>query len=340
MRTKIKTLMSIYRISNIVLARGVGADPSLISRWRSGEREPSEEMLRGIAGFLSNQQMLAHDRDALSQTVCAPCTGSAETAAAVFAWLAGEGQAGFPEEFSAEEETPAPEPDRPPAPPPPVTELSVSGDAPPLQWEREWMGWMPLARCVPRVYSDARAAMDIKTRMLTGAGMCVLHKTSLSGFFLPPEVIRTRYPLTERRQNEQLLEMRSLFERHAAAAGWIEFLPLTLVDAISINGSCAIPGFEVFERKGLTLSGDALRATLQVIRACLERYPHFRIVWTEQPAPQDVCVSGEGDALYVSHEPFSAVHISVLPKETDELPVPSGDRGSGLLDEMIESLLY
>jgi len=328
---KIKTLMSIYRVSNITLARGVGADPSLVSRWRSGEREPSEEMLGDIASFLSGQQMLPHDRAALSQTVGADCKGREDTAEAILRWLCGKA-------------VPAPEADPAAKPEPPNTGLAFQPEEPsPRPIEQKWTGRLPLTLRSPRVCADIQDALRVKLEMFKGPGLCVLRKNSISGFFLPPELIRSQYPGTGERQVAELLELRALFERHAGGDGWVEFLPATLYDAVTINGSCAVSGFELFETRGLTLSGDALRATLQVIRACLKRYPGFRIVWTEGPAPQNICVRGEDEALYVTENPFSGIHIHAAAEGAEAPVLPSashGDRGAGLLDDMIETLNY
>ena len=81
--------MSIYRISSVVLARGVGVDPSLVSRWRSGERVPAENssVCAEIGAFLSGRPMLPHDRAALFQTVGRPCESREELARAVADYL-------------------------------------------------------------------------------------------------------------------------------------------------------------------------------------------------------------------------------------------------------------
>ena len=348
---KLKTLMSIYRISNVTLARGVGADPSLVSRWRSGEREPSGEMLRDIAGFLSGLQMLPHDKTVLSQTVGAPCGEREGTFEALLRWLCGKAVSP-PSEILAPASPESP-PEPPPAPPEteagPAESQSAglafhSGGPSALPLDKKWMGFLPLTLRFPRICPDARDALQTKIEMFSKPGLCLSQKISLSGFFLPADLILSHYPDTGARQLKELSDMRALFERHAASDGWVEYWPATLYDAVSINGSCAVSGFELFERHGLTLSGDALRATLRVVRACLDRYPGFRIVWSEGPVPQNTYIRGGDEALYVREAPFSAVHIRPEPGEDTDTPLlppaPPGDRGGALLEEMIEALNY
>ena len=64
---KLNLLMQITRISSVALARGTGVDPSLVSRWRSGERNPSKRShtAEDVGAFLSGAVLLPADRGLL-----------------------------------------------------------------------------------------------------------------------------------------------------------------------------------------------------------------------------------------------------------------------------------
>jgi hypothetical protein len=99
---KLKQLMAIFRISSIALARGVSVDPSLVSRWRSGERVPAgASSYDELGAFLAGRPMLPHDRAALVQTLSCPCATLEETAAAVSRYLSGVSAAPPPEPHAA-----------------------------------------------------------------------------------------------------------------------------------------------------------------------------------------------------------------------------------------------
>ncbi len=67
----LSALMDICRVGNIALARGIGVDPSLVSRWKSGERVPASgsPVIRKIAAFLAGVPLREHDRDVLRRAV-------------------------------------------------------------------------------------------------------------------------------------------------------------------------------------------------------------------------------------------------------------------------------
>ena len=88
---RLTTLMNIYRVNNITLARGVGADASLVSRWRGGERvpKPRSSVPGDIAEFLSGMGMLQHDRETLEKLLGVPCGSREQARGAIEAWLRG-----------------------------------------------------------------------------------------------------------------------------------------------------------------------------------------------------------------------------------------------------------
>lgn len=88
-RDKINTLISLFRINNVTLARGIGADPSLVSRWRTGDRVPAkyDRTLREIAAFLAGAPMLPLDRRQLEELTGRSCEGRDDREAAVYDWL-------------------------------------------------------------------------------------------------------------------------------------------------------------------------------------------------------------------------------------------------------------
>lgn len=89
---KLQTLMSIYRLNNITLARGIGADASLVSRWRNGERIPkrNSRSYLDIASFLAGRGMLEYDRETLSAMLGVDCSSREGTKTALLAWLQGK----------------------------------------------------------------------------------------------------------------------------------------------------------------------------------------------------------------------------------------------------------
>jgi hypothetical protein len=89
---KLQTLMSIYRLNNITLARGIGADASLVSRWRNGDRIPkrNSHVYSDIAAFLAGRGMLEYDRETLSAMLGIDCSARDSTKAAILAWLQGK----------------------------------------------------------------------------------------------------------------------------------------------------------------------------------------------------------------------------------------------------------
>gem|GEM_PF-5254157 len=64
---QLETLLDICRVSNAALARGLGVDASLVSRWKTGSRLPPEarRVAREIAVFLSDLPLRARDRETL-----------------------------------------------------------------------------------------------------------------------------------------------------------------------------------------------------------------------------------------------------------------------------------
>ncbi len=89
---KLTTLMNIYRLPNIAIARGIGIDPSLVSRWKTGQREPAdgEETATALADYFAQAPLLVHDRILLTQTLGGASLDSQEAlTAALTRWLSG-----------------------------------------------------------------------------------------------------------------------------------------------------------------------------------------------------------------------------------------------------------
>lgn len=84
---KIVTLMRICRLNNVTLARGIDADPSLVSRWRGGERSPTRESAADIAQFVSGMTLFDRDRALLSEVVGLDCSTREATAEALLLYL-------------------------------------------------------------------------------------------------------------------------------------------------------------------------------------------------------------------------------------------------------------
>ena len=84
--------MNIYRLNNVTLARGIGVDASLVSRWRGGERSPraGSRAPDEIAAFLSGIGMLKYDREALESLLGVSCGTREQTRSALQAWLQGQ----------------------------------------------------------------------------------------------------------------------------------------------------------------------------------------------------------------------------------------------------------
>ena len=89
---KLELLMHIYRLSNVKLARGTGVDPSLVSRWRSGDRVPSarSSTAADIGAFLAGTKLLPLDAALLRQTLALGDAENAALAGAITAWLRAE----------------------------------------------------------------------------------------------------------------------------------------------------------------------------------------------------------------------------------------------------------
>ncbi|MCL2081706.1 MAG: hypothetical protein FWH04_00470 [Oscillospiraceae bacterium] len=202
---------------------------------------------------------------------------------------------------------------------------------------------IPFENYIPCSSPDIQCAFDWREEILEKPGCCLIHKHSISGFFVPPDLIKEKYPSTCERQLERLSRMRGIFERQASGDGWVEFLPTTLYDAVSINASCAVSGLELFAESGLTLQHEALRAALQIMKACLTRYPNYRIVWTPQPLPVSLWIKEGREALYcIEKKPeLLSVRISPTSEQTPEPGLEQADekdRGAFFLDELLESL--
>ncbi len=88
-REKINTLLTVFRMNNVTLARGIGVDPSLVSRWRNGDRVPAkpERAARDIAAFLSGAQALPLDLKQLEGITGRHCGSAEETEDSVYKWL-------------------------------------------------------------------------------------------------------------------------------------------------------------------------------------------------------------------------------------------------------------
>ncbi|MDR0671016.1 MAG: hypothetical protein LBF64_01755 [Oscillospiraceae bacterium] len=68
---RLSTLLDVYRMSNVTLARGIGVDPSLVSRWKSGERAPTSGggVYGDLAHFLAGAPLRGHDKVLLTQLI-------------------------------------------------------------------------------------------------------------------------------------------------------------------------------------------------------------------------------------------------------------------------------
>ncbi|MDR0381224.1 MAG: hypothetical protein LBH86_04445 [Oscillospiraceae bacterium] len=64
-------MLDVYRMPNVTLARGIGVDPSLVSRWKSGERVPAlgGAVYGDLAHFLAGAPLREHDRLLLMRLV-------------------------------------------------------------------------------------------------------------------------------------------------------------------------------------------------------------------------------------------------------------------------------
>lgn len=96
--------MNIYRLNNITLARGIAADASLVSRWRSGSRVPKRgsSAYFDVANFLSGLGMLKHDRETLDTMIGVKCESREALRIALYEWLCG-GTPGESPDFDPEE---------------------------------------------------------------------------------------------------------------------------------------------------------------------------------------------------------------------------------------------
>ncbi|MDR1736833.1 MAG: hypothetical protein LBR85_08220 [Oscillospiraceae bacterium] len=86
---KLDKLMRIYRMNNVTLARGVGADASLVSRWRTGSRAPSARSGApgDIGAFLAGASILPVDLAQLHQLLGRAPEDTQTLAEAITAWL-------------------------------------------------------------------------------------------------------------------------------------------------------------------------------------------------------------------------------------------------------------
>lgn len=93
-REKLSALLTVFRMNNVTLARGIGADPSIVSRWRTGDRVPVrlDRAARDISAFLSGAPILPLDLRQLEELAGHPCRSPEETEAAVFGWLTRPGE--------------------------------------------------------------------------------------------------------------------------------------------------------------------------------------------------------------------------------------------------------
>ncbi len=74
---KLNTLMHLFKLSNSKLARGINVDPSLVSRWRSGERRMSSNSphVPAIASYFLHLNAYHYQRDYLDRILHQKRTG-------------------------------------------------------------------------------------------------------------------------------------------------------------------------------------------------------------------------------------------------------------------------
>lgn len=439
------------RVSSVTLARGIGADPSLVSRWRSGERVPSGETLGIIADFMSGVALLPNDQKTLEEMVGTECSGRTGKAEAIAAWLRGEKTAsafastdGLLEAFSRQTAYKAQCP---------IIKSGISAGAEYFEGENvaiqaaavflaycgrlrgitvnmaffggiEWLTgdsgnagaigalletsaaeqirvylpepeqgiakWLeaglPLTKrmsffacekspviaafwargagrvifadngavfikdsalCAPsgmfsepkaEPFAEALADMDeymnALLAMQESKGLYYVEKPSFSAFFIPPEFLRDTMSGA---RGIALIRQRELFERHARDDLWVEALPGALLDAIIINGTCAVPGIELFADTGITLGETALRRTLTAILDCLERFPGYHVVWNDDNPGSKTAAFCAEELIICSQDPFRAARIAgrhsrFNPKELDK------PREKEIIREILNSL--
>lgn len=70
---KLNTLMHLYKISNSKLAKGIGVDASLVSRWKSGERKisPNSPHIPMLASYFLKLNAYQYQREYLDQIISA-----------------------------------------------------------------------------------------------------------------------------------------------------------------------------------------------------------------------------------------------------------------------------
>ena len=68
---KLSALMHLFKLSNSKLARGINVDPSLISRWKSGERQmsPNSPHVPAIASYILHLNAYHYQRDYLDKVL-------------------------------------------------------------------------------------------------------------------------------------------------------------------------------------------------------------------------------------------------------------------------------
>lgn len=66
---KLNALMHLFKLSNSKLARGINVDPSLVSRWKSGERQmsPASPHVPAIASYFLRLNAYHYQREFLDQ---------------------------------------------------------------------------------------------------------------------------------------------------------------------------------------------------------------------------------------------------------------------------------
>ncbi|MDR0248403.1 MAG: hypothetical protein LBI44_01900 [Oscillospiraceae bacterium] len=86
---KLNLLMQITRMSGASLSRGTGVDPSLVSRWRSGERLPTKRghAAGSIGAYMAGVELLPADRELLTRTVGFSGLSDGDLAQAITVWL-------------------------------------------------------------------------------------------------------------------------------------------------------------------------------------------------------------------------------------------------------------